>query len=107
MTKYGLNLNGTPKYLLTLHSDSITTLKGNIGLNLYFLCAEAESQLTKKQRQSSDLFFLLLLYPAGGNSLLYSAAPTGCVNLDSSSALQSGIQTSIKYFSFCQPDFEA
>ena len=36
----------------------------------YFIYVEAKFKLTKKQKQSSNLYSLLLLYPACGNSLL-------------------------------------
>ena len=35
----------------------------------YFIFVEAKFKLTKKQKQSSDLYSLLLLYPACGHSL--------------------------------------
>jgi hypothetical protein len=35
----------------------------------YFIFVEAKFKLTKKQKKSSDLYSLLLLYPTGGHSL--------------------------------------
>jgi hypothetical protein len=77
-----LYLTNQPKQFSQELGDEI---KGeNIGIILYFLTGEkgvnfknfrifyfveAKFKLTKKQKQSSDLYSLLLLYPVGGHGL--------------------------------------
>ena len=41
----------------------------SLSIFAYFIFVETKFKPTKKQKQSSDLYSLLLLYPAGGNSL--------------------------------------
>jgi hypothetical protein len=47
----------------------------------YFVFVEAKFKLTKKQKQSSDLYSLLLLYPTGGHSLFLLHPAGGNISL--------------------------